>query len=251
MNKFMGRSKLFVGRNASTILSVLAGVGVVATAIMAAKDTPKAMQLVKQAEEEKKDKLTKTETVIAAAPAYIPTIITGVATIGCIFGANILNKRQQAALTSAYALLDQSYKEYKKKVDELYGEEAGREIRGEIAKDHYEEDIQVEDDKQLFYDLFSDRYFTSTLATVQQAEYRINRHLIMRDYVYLNEFYEEIGIEPIDGGYELGWSSGACFAAYWQNWIDFDHERVEMEGSLECIIIKFVHDPMLGFEDYC
>lgn len=250
MNKLVGRSKLFMSRNASTILTFVAGAGVVATAIMAAKDTPKAMELVKRAEEEKEDKLTKTETVIAAIPAYIPTIITGLTTIVCIFGANTLNRRQQAALTSAYALLDQSYKEYKKKVDELYGEEAGREVREEIAKDHYDENIQVEDDEQLFYDFYSDRYFTSTLAKVQQAEYRVNRHLIMRDYVYLNEFYVEMGVDPIEGGYELGWSSGSCYAMYWQNWIDFDHERVEMEDGMECIIIKLVQDPIMGFEDY-
>lgn len=250
MNKLMGRSKLFVGRNASTILTVIASAGVVATAIMAAKDTPKAMALIKKAEEEKEDKLTKVETVIAAAPAYIPTIITGAATIGCIFGANTLNKRQQASLASAYALLDKSYKDYKKKVDELYGEEAGREIRGELAKDNYDEDIQVDDDKVLFYDLFSNRYFTATPEAVLQAEYRINRHLAMRDYAYLNEFYEELGIEQIDGGYELGWSVGVCLEVYWQNWIDFNHEKVEMEDGMECTIIKFAQDPIMGFEDY-
>ena len=254
MNRLIGRSKLFMGRNASTILSIVAGAGVVATAIMAAKDTPKAMKLIKQAEEEKEDKLTKTETVIAAAPAYIPTIVTGVATIVCIFGANTLNRRQQAALTSAYALLDQSYKEYKRKVDELYGEEAGRAVREEIAKDHYEEyedDDEVDEENSLFYDLFSDRYFTAKPETVLQAEYHLNRNLTMRDYAYLNEFYEEVGLEPIDGGYQLGWSSGSCFAMYWQNWIDFGHEKVILDDTMECTIISFKQEPIVGFEDYC
>ena len=57
----------------------------------------------------------------------------------CIFGSNVLNKRQQASLASAYALLDTSFKEYKKKVIDLYNEEADIEIRNEIAKDKYEE----------------------------------------------------------------------------------------------------------------
>lgn len=252
MNRFLGRSKLFLNKNASTILTCIGGAGVILTSVLAVKATPKAMKMIERAEEEKGEELTVTETVINAAPAYIPAITVGTATIACIFGANILNKRQQAAITSAYALLDNSYREYRKKVDELYGEDAGRRVRANIAKDKYEEEeTEVEDDKLLFYDFFSDRYFSSTLYTVQQAEYRINRHLITRDYVYLNEFYEELGIEPIESGWQLGWSSGSCFAMYWQNWIDFDHETVELDDGLECHVVKFKHEPVIGFEDYC
>lgn len=252
MNRFLGRSRLFLNKNASTILTCIGGAGVILTSVLAVKSTPKAMKMIERAEEEKGEELTVTEKVINAAPAYIPAITAGAATIACIFGANILNKRQQAAITSAYALLDNSYREYRKKVDELYGEDAGRRVRANIAKDTYEEEkVETEDDKLLFYDFFSDRYFSSTLYTVQQAEYRINRHLITRDYVYLNEFYEELGIKPIEAGWQLGWSSGSCFAMYWQNWIDFDHEKVELDDGLECHVIKFKHEPVIGFEDYC
>ena len=61
---------------------------------------------------------------------------------------------------SAYALLDSSYKEYKKKTDELYGEDAGKQIRGEIAKDKYVgDDVSLDDGKELYYDFYSGRYF--------------------------------------------------------------------------------------------
>lgn len=49
-------------------------------------------------------------------------------TITCLLASNILNKRTQASLMSAYAILDQSYKEYKNKLIELYGEEQHNEI---------------------------------------------------------------------------------------------------------------------------
>lgn len=83
------------------------------TAVMAVKATPKALRLIEEAEKEKGKKLTKTETVKVAWTPYIPTVLVGASTIACIFGANVLNKRRQAALMSAYALLDSSYKEYK------------------------------------------------------------------------------------------------------------------------------------------
>ena len=166
------KTKLFFKRNSSTILTCVGAAGVVATTVLAVNATPKAMKLLKKAEEEKQEKLTKKETVMVAAPVYIPTVLVGTATIACIFSSNILNKRQQAAITSAYTLLSSSYNEYKDKVKELYGENADDEVTTEIAKDKYEDqDIEVSEGSQLFYDAFSGRYFTSTLFKVQQAEY--------------------------------------------------------------------------------
>lgn len=251
MNNLVHHSKLFLNRNASTILTCVGGIGVAATAVMAIKATPKAMSLLDKARDEKGEDLTKSEIIRIAGPSYIPTIVTGVSTIACIFGANALNKRQQAALMSAYALLDSSYKDYKNKVAELYGEHAHERVRNDIAKDKYDEsDIEVEENTQLFYDYFSERYFESTIETVQRAEYRINRHLVMRDYAYLNEFYEELGIEPIESGYEYGWSMGSNMDRYWQSWIDFTHEKVVMDDGLECHIIVMQNEPILGFADY-
>ena len=252
MNNLLRQSKLFLSRNASTILTCIGGAGVIATSVMAVKATPKALILLKDAEEEKGEELTKLETIKVAGPAYIPAALVGISTITCIFGANALNKKQQAALTSAYALLENSYKTYRKKVTELYGEDADNLINAEIAKDKYEdEDIPSDDDgKLLFYDLFSDRYFRSTIENVQHAEYELNRSLVMRDCVALNEFYELLDIPKIDGGDAIGWSTGMNFEFYWQIWIDFDHEKVVMDDGLECYIIKMHGEPSVHFEEY-
>lgn len=251
MNNLLRRTKLFVNRNGSTILTGFAGVGLVATAVLTAQATPKAMTRVKNAREEKGEELTKMEVVVAAAPAYIPPIATGFATLACMFGANALNKRQQASLMSAYALVDSSYKEYKKKVEELYGEGANNNVQAEIAKDKYEESELVPDDgMKLFYDDFSGRLFESTIEKVKDAEYNLNRDLSMRGYATLNEFYEYLGLVPIDGGDELGWSAAMNFEYYWQQWIDFSHHKTPMGDDLECIIITMFAEPTLGWEDY-
>ena len=76
-------NKMFWKRNGSTILTGAGAVGVVATTVLAIKDS-----------------------------------------IVCIFGANVLNKKWQASIASAYALLDSLYKDYKNKVKELYGDDA-------------------------------------------------------------------------------------------------------------------------------
>ena len=250
MNNLLQHSKLFLKQNASTILTCMGGAGVIATFVTAVKATPKALSLLEKAKEEKEE-LTILDTVRIAGPAYISTILVGASTIVCIFGANILNKRQQATLMSAYALLDNSYKEYKDKVKELYGEDTDREVRNEIAKDIKEDEkFPVEDGKQLFYDEFSQRYFESTTEDVLRAEYELNRLLSRDDRVFLNDFYELLGIETVDYGDYLGWSSYELVEMCWYCWVEFEHAKVILDDGLECTIITMRMEPTFDFENY-
>lgn len=252
MGKLLTGSKLFLKRNASTILTCIGGVGVIATSVMAVKATPKALKQIEYAQEIKQDELTKLEVIRVAGPAYIPAVLVGASTIACIFGANILNKRQQAALMSAYALLDNSYKDYKKKVQELYGEDAHKRVTAEVAKDKYkeEDDNPDEDGKELFYDLFSERYFRASMNDVIKAEYHMNRKIHMDGSVHLNEFYEALDIEPVPYGEYLGWSSGTLMDITWNDWLDFHHEKTEFEDGLECYMISMSLEPMYDYEYY-
>ena len=251
MNRLLVRSKLFAKKNASTILTCIGGAGVVATAVMGVTATPKALKLIEEAKEEKGEELTKFEKVVVSGSAYIPTVLVGVGTIACIFGANALNKRQQAALTSAYAIVTTSFQKYRAKVTELLGEDGEQEIRTELAKDEYENvDISVEENKQLFYDGFSERYFESTLDNVRMAQYNLNRDLSMGDCATLNEWYTHLGIEPVERGEELGWSTAMNMDYYWQTWIDFTHHKMVMDDGLECIYITINTEPCTLWDEY-
>lgn len=251
MSNLLNKVHLFLKRNSGTILTGIGSAGVIVTSVMAVKATPKAINIIREAKEEKGEDLTAIETVRAVGPIYIPAIISGVSTISCIFGANILNKRSQVALASAYAFLDNSYKEYKNKVSELYGDDANNNIREEIAKDKYKDyNDSFTDDKQLYFDEYSGRYFQSTPEDIQKAEYELNRTLSIDDEVYLNDWYEYIGLEPLDHGKDFGWSNGINYEQYWQSWIDFSHTKTVLDDGLECIIISFDQEPVSNFEDY-
>ena len=247
----------FIKRNAPTILTYLGATGVVATTIMAVKETPKALSLLEDAKEKKGEKLSKWEIVKTAGPVYFPSVLTGIATITCIVGSNVINKKQQATLISAYALLDNSYREYKKKTDELYGEEAGRNIRSEIAKDKYTGDDEVlDDDKELFYDFYSGRYFESTEEHVRWAEYETNRALVVNGAVTINEFYDFLGLSPIDEYEPLGWSCGQMQEMYWHSWIEFEHEKTTIDcdsvlnEGMPCTIINIPLHPFVDYLEY-
>lgn len=234
----LNSSKIFLRRNSPTILTFLGAAGVVATSIAAAKATPKAMALLEKTKEEKGEELTKLEMVKVAGPAYIPAVAIGASTIACIFGANALNKKTQASIMSAYALLDTSYKQYKSKVKELYGENSDRNVKKEIAKDKFKDnDIHINNEKILFFDFYSLRYFESTERLVLKAENRVNELLKLYGRASLNDFYESLGMPTAYTGYELWWNVQKCPS------VEFTHDITTMDDGLECCVISMSVEP--------
>lgn len=248
MNKLLTNTSRFLKRNSSTILTCVGAVGTVATAVLAVKATPKAMDILERAKQEKGEELTKIEVVKTAAPAYIPAVITGVSTIACIFGANILNQRTQASLASAYALIDRSFKEYKAKVEELYGVETTNTIREEIAKDHYEEYTrEFSEEKKLFFDDFSLRFFESTMEDVLDAERRFNGNLMMSGSACVNELYDCFGVGRLDSGYQLGWSAYSSNEDTGISEVTFEHQKMILGDDIECYAIVMSPMPDEGY----
>lgn len=241
-------------RASPMMLTILGAAGVIGTAVLAVKATPEAYRAIRRKEVEVNEKvvcleddrdLTVAETVRVAWKYYIPAASVGLATILCIFGANGLTRKQQASVASAYALLDQAYKEYRNKVKELYGPDTDVEIRKDIAKDNLEKvDLEEpEDGKRLFYDEFSGQYFERTMVEVMDAEYHLNREFILEGSVKLNDFYELLGLPKTDLGNVVGWDGESGIAFYGYQWIDFEHQLVTMDDGLECYILHMEFTP--------
>lgn len=235
-------------RSSPTILTVVASVGVIVTTITAVRATPKAIKLLKEAEAEKGENLTKVEIIRVAGPSYIPSTLLGISTIVCIFGANALNQKKQTSLMSAYAMLNESYKQYRKSAKIVYGEDADGKIHAEIAKDAmvhtydwgyqvYNMDMDSESERLLFYDLASKKHFRTTMAAVLNAQYHVNRNLAVGGDCSLNEYLSFLGVEGIDGGDDLGWDISYMVEEMDCYWLDFDNYKSTLEDGLECIII--------------
>lgn len=258
MNSLFHRSKLHLKRASPTILTYVAAIGVVATSVMAVKATPKAMMLLEHATDEKGEELTKLEVVRVAGPVYIPALAIGVSTISCIFGANVLNKRNQASLVSAYVMLSESYQQYRRAANTVYGEDADSKIIAEVVKKKYisadeysvySADMDSESERILCYDLFSQRYFTSTMAAVLNAQYHINRNLSLHGYASINEFYEFLGIDKIDHGDDIGWDYDSLVEDGIL-WLDFENSNTELDDGLRCCVISSSIGPLnLSFKD--
>lgn len=253
----------YLKRGSPMILTCIGAAGVVATSVMAVRATPKALKLIHEDSRINHEgdpyAYTKAEAVQSAWKCYIPSVLVGTSTIVCIFGANILSRHQQAALASAYTMINDAYHEYCVKVKELYGKETHQKIIDSIVKDNCEDiyisspgicgssslDFDEHDpkDNRLFYDAFSKRYFESSVIRVIEAEYHLNRNWWLGKGICLNDFYALLGLDIIDGGDELSWfpEDGIC-------WIDFDHHKTVLDDGLEVYVIEFVFAPRLVTE---
>lgn len=246
--KILYRSKAFLHRNSPTILTCIGAVGVVVTTVSAVRATPKAAKLLEEAAQKKGEELTKVEVVTIAAPIYIPTAVTGAATLACIFGANILNQRNQASLASAYALLNDYHKRYRSKLIELHGKEADEEIRNEIVRtrcDYHQIGIDIPDSKMTFYDEISGETFVRYEREVMDAEYHLNRNFVLRGYASLNEFYEFLGLPKTEYGEAVGWSIVDGYS-----WIDFEHRLITKDdGGSDIYAIDALFAPNAEYLD--
>lgn len=259
--KFMKKAGRAIKRASPTILTCIGAFGIVATAVLAVKATPKALELVKEDSRKKHDgdpyAATKLEVVKSGWKCYVPAILAGTATITCVFGANILNKKQQASLIGAYSLVSRSYTDYKHKVKELYGKEAHEKIMQSLAVERANphritaptlvSDLCLEfedanEEERLFYDSFSKRYFQATISQVLQAEYHLNRNFALGGDVGVNNFYELLGLEPMKKFNDFGW-----WVTDELYWIDFDHTKTMVDdglnGEIECYVIDMVFMP--------
>lgn len=236
-------------RSSPTILTALGIVGVVGTAVMAVRATPKALRLIKAKKDElETDKLTPIELVQTTWQCYIPSALIGVGTITCIIGISVMDKRNQAALTSAYAMLNESYKQYRQAAKKVYGEDADDKIHAEMAKDAYVHtsdwgyqiynmDMDPNGEQLLFYDLASKKYFNTTMAAVLNAQYHVNRNLSVRGDCSLNEYLSFLGLDGVDNGDKIGWDISYMVEEMDCYWLDFDNQRTTLEDGLECIVI--------------
>ena len=263
----MNNLQKFIEKHSSAILTGISIIGVGVTTGLTIRSTIKAIKIV---EKEKQDK-TIFKTIYAdnksyQAPIvpkfdrkdiflmtwkeYIPVAISGISTILCIIGIHNLNRRTQASLISAYALLDNTYKEYRKKIQEEYPDDPKViNFEHEIIKSKFDKNMELDKDKQLFFDYQSMRYFESTLKEVKEAEQHLNDCLAEDGYVCLNEMYDFLELPKTPYGWQLGWSYIYSDTIYSEDDIKlrFEYEPITMDDGLECTIITIKYPKSLEY----
>jgi|1185.fasta_scaffold00931_8 hypothetical protein len=219
-------------KNSTTILSGAAVIGVIATAALAVKATPKACESLAEAQEQKDFdfhgiadnpenveirhiRLAHIEVVKATWKFYIPAGIVGCCTIACIIGSNQIGLRRNAAMLGAYTLVDTAFREYKEEVVKQIGENKNNKIEEQVLQDRMERNpiassqvIVTGDGEQDCYDPITDRYFRSSVERIRASANEINRRILSGGEMYVDhdQFYHLLGVPGCSAGEILGWN---------------------------------------------
>ena len=243
--------KQFISKKSPEILTGIGIAGMITTTVLAVKATPKALELLAKAENEKldndQDSLTIIEKIKIAWRPYIPAVVTGTLSVACLVGASSANARRNTALATAYKLSETALTEYKQKVIETVGEKKEKIVREAIDKDRIEnnpvsknEIIVTKKGETLCYETISGRYFKSDIDSIEKSVNEINRRLLNDMYISLNEFYDSIGLDHISIGEDLGWNIDTGL-------IDIEWSSQITDDGNPCIVINYVHTPKYGY----
>lgn len=237
-------------KNSPTIFAGLGIGGFLTALVMSVGATKKALELIKD-EDERRNKeaidlgaayqyITKMDVVKLTWKCYIPTVTVGLGAIACVITSNSVNLRRNAVLASLYSLSETAMKEYQQKVVEKIGEKKEQTVRDDISQDKLDKDpvtgkqvILTGKGETLCYDTLSSRYFKSDLETIRRVVNDFNFEIVTGEmFKSLNEFYSELGLEPMDLGRDIGWS--------------IDHDKLEVEFTAKiasdgnpCIVLNY------------
>ena len=250
MIRIYNNTKNGVQKHSPEILAGVGVVGVVASTVMACKATMKLNDILEESketrdkirevesnpryeeqyshEDAKKDLVINyTQTAMKVAKLYAPAVILGSASLGCLLASNDILRKRNAALSAAYMTVDKSFKEYRQRVVDRFGEEVEKEIRYNIKAEEITSTVVAEDGsettitetvKTMDPNLYSDyaKFFDEASPYWQKdPEYNFmflksqqqyaNDLLKARGRLFLNEVYEMLGIDKTKAGQIVGW----------------------------------------------
>lgn len=180
------------------------------------------------AEDGKKDMaLLYVQTGVKLVKLYGPAIAVGTVSLGCMLTSHKILRKRNLALAAAYATVDRSFKEYRGRVVERFGEELDRELKYNIKAKEVEEVVVNEDGGETVitktvkavdptqYSEYA-RFFDDgcigweknaeyNLTFLNQAQAMFNDRLKHKGVVFLNEVYDYLGFPLTQAGAVVGW----------------------------------------------
>ena len=221
-------------KQSPAILAALGCVGFITSVIMSAKATPKAMRVLEVVPEDSPimDK------VKAIGPIYAPTIGMILLSTACVVGSNRISRYRYASLLALYSIGEKSLQRWQGAVLNEVGQKKYENVRERVVspEDPVPTVIMMDEDRVLFFDSYSGRYFrTDSVETVRKIVNDLNDLLFQEDFVSLNEFYFEIGLPRVEFGDEAGWNiaDGSIKVTY----------DAFIKNDKPCISVSFVLSP--------
>lgn len=253
VNGVASKTVMKLKKHSPEILVVAGIAGTVVSAVLACKATTKVAEILDETkgtldtihegmetgaingqeyttEDGKKDTVVVyAQTGMKLAKLYAPAIILGTLSITSILASNNILRKRNVALGAAYAAIDKSYKEYRGRVIERFGEQVDTELKYGIKAKKFEEievdpetgkekkvkktvmvaDPNLQSDYAVYFDSKSRNYETNPdynrmFLKAQQAF--ANDKLQTRGHLFLNEVLDDLDLPRTPAGQIVGWT---------------------------------------------
>lgn len=253
VNGVASKTVMKLKKHSPEILVVAGIAGTVVSAVLACKATTKVAEILDETkgtldtihegmetgaingqkyttEDGKKDTVVVyAQTGMKLAKLYGPAIILGTLSITSILASNNILRRRNVALGAAYAAIDKSFKEYRGRVIERFGEQVDTELKYGIKAKKFEEievdpetgkekkvkktvmvaDPNLQSDYAVYFDSKSRNYETNPdynrmFLKAQQAF--ANDKLQTRGHLFLNEVLDDLDLPRTPAGQIVGWT---------------------------------------------
>ena len=295
MSRMIGKITFGFKKHSPEILIVAGVIGVVTSAVLACKATTKVSEILDDAAEDvdkvhrvlndetksqeyseedaRKDlTLIYIKTGFRFVTLYAPSVLLGVVSLTSIVASNRILKKRNVALAAAYATVDESFKKYRQRLIERYGEATDKELKYGLKAATFEETVtdkdgnqtkatttvQVADEPNDFARFFDDEHSDAwernddyNLMFLRSEQSFANDKLISRGYLFLNEVYERLGFKPTKAGQIVGWIYNPENNPEGDNYVDFGitdlyRKSDSGDGYEETILLNFnVDGPIL------
>lgn len=253
VNGMASKTVMKLKKHSPEILVVAGIAGTVVSAVLACKATTKVAEILDETkgtldtihegmetgaingqeyttENGKKDTVVVyAQTGMKLAKLYAPAIILGTLSITSILASNNILRKRNVALGAAYAAIDKSFKEYRGRVIERFGEQVDTELKYGIKAKKFEEievdpetgkekkvkktvmvaDPNLQSDYAVYFDSKSRNYETNPdynrmFLKAQQAF--ANDKLQTRGHLFLNEVLDDLDLPRTPAGQIVGWT---------------------------------------------
>lgn len=250
VNGVASKTVMKLKKHSPEILVVAGIAGTVVSAVLACKATTKVAEILDETkgtihegmetgaingqeyttEDGKKDTVVVyAQTGMKLAKLYGPAIILGTLSITSILASNNILRKRTVALGAAYAAIDKSFKEYRGRVIERFGEQVDTELKYGIKAKKFEEievdpetgkekkvkktvmvaDPNLQSDYAVYFDSKSRNYETNPdynrmFLKAQQAF--ANDKLQTRGHLFLNEVLDDLDLPRTPAGQIVGWT---------------------------------------------
>lgn len=253
VNGVASKTVMKLKKHSPEILVVAGIAGTVVSAVLACKATTKVAEILDETkgtldtihegmetgaingqeyttEDGKKDTVVVyAQTGMKLAKLYGPAIILGTLSVTSILASNNILRKRNVALGAAYAAIDKSFKEYRGRVIERFGEQVDTELKYGIKAKKFEEievdpetgkekkvkktvmvaDPNLQSDYAVYFDSKSRNYETNPdynrmFLKAQQAF--ANDKLQTRGHLFLNEVLDDLDLPRTPAGQIVGWT---------------------------------------------